>query len=285
MNNNRTTASLTGLLVFILLMYPSTRPCVRAEQKMTSEEIVAKHLGAIGTVEARSSIKSLVILGTSTVTFHNPGKGQMIGQAVLASEGSKVLLGMQFDNTNYPFEKLMFDGKNFTAAFLKPGLRSTLGDFLNTHDSIFRQGLIGGALSSAWPLLDPDIKHARLEYRGVKKIDGRDAYELEYLSRSGSDLQTALFFDKETFRHVRTEYEQVITAQLGANPAGAPGQTQRESYYKMVEEFSDFKKEGGLTLPHTYKLTLSLHGRAATFLADWTLSLVKFGFNSNPAWD
>ena len=139
--------------------------------------------------------------------------------------------------------------------------------------------MIGGALSSAWPLLDPALRHAHLEYKGIRKVNDREAYALEYLSSGGSDLQVTLFFDKESFQHVRTEYEQTIAAQLGANPSGAPDQTQRETHYKMVEEFSDFKKEGDLVLPHTYKLTLSLGGRTATFLADWTLNLVKFGFN------
>jgi hypothetical protein len=282
MNDNRGRApliSLLRLLSIISLIIASATLTAVAGQKLTPEEIVAKHLEAIGSAEARKAIKSHVIVGTSTVAFHNPGKGQMSGQAVLASEGSKVLLGMQFDNANYPYEKLGYDGKNFTASFLRPGLRSTLGDFLNTNNFIFKQGLIGGVLSSAWPLLDAEIKQARLEYGGIKKINARDAYELRYLPRGGSDSQVSFFFDKDTFQHVRTEYDRIITAQLGSNPSGAPSQTQGETHYKMIEEFSDFKKEGDLTLPHTYKLTLSLRGRTGTFLADWTMSLVKFGFN------
>ena len=279
MNDNALNAPLTriiSLLALTLLLITST---ALAGQKLTPEEIIAKHLDAIGRTEARKAIKSRVIVGTSTVAFHNPGKGQMSGQAVLASEGNKVLIGMQFDSTNYPFEKLGFDGKNFTAAYLRPGQRSTLGDFLNTNNYLFKQGLIGGALSSAWPLLDPALRHAHLEYKGIRKVNDREAYALEYLSSGGSDLQVTLFFDKESFQHVRTEYEQTIAAQLGANPSGAPDQTQRETHYKMVEEFSDFKIEGGLTLPHTYKITLSVDAQGGTFSADWIAKLTQFDFN------
>lgn len=266
-------------LAVMLLIISSATSTALAMQKMKPAEIVAKHLESIGTAQARKAINNRIIVGTSTVAFHNPGKGQMSGQAVMASEGNKVLIGMQFDNTNYPYEKLGFDGNSFNASFLKPGVRSTLGDFLNTNSFVFKQGLIGGVLSSAWPLLDADARGARLEYGGTKKINDREVYQLRYLPRGGSDLQVSLFFDKETFQHVRTEYEQVIAAQLGANPSGAPTQTQRETRYKMIEDFSDYKKEGDLTLPHTYKLTLSLGTRTTTFLADWTLNLVNFSFN------
>ncbi|HEV7374412.1 MAG TPA: hypothetical protein VGN95_06835 [Pyrinomonadaceae bacterium] len=282
MNNNRINTSLmsrTCTLAVMLLIISSAASTVLAVQKMKPAEIVAKHLESIGTAEARKAINNRVIVGTSTVAFHNPGKGQATGQAVMASEGNKVLIGMQFDNTNYPYEKLGFDGNNFTASFLTPGVRSTLGDFLHTNSFVFKQGLIGGALSSAWPLLETNLRGAHLEYGGIKKINDREVYQLRYLPRGGSDLQVSLYFDKETFQHVRTEYEQVIAAQLGANPSGAPTQTQRETRYKMIEDFSDYKKEGDLTLPHTYKVTLSLGTRTTTFLADWTLNLVNFSFN------
>ncbi|PYS51158.1 MAG: hypothetical protein DMF68_05170 [Acidobacteria bacterium] len=275
-------AAAACLLIFAWLAFsPQAYKASSATDKLKPEEIVAKHLESIGTTQARKAIKSIVIVGSSEVEFHNPGKGRAVGQTVIASEGNKLLIGMAFENTNYPYEKLGFDGSGITVSFLRPGQRSTLGDFLHTNDFIFKQGLMGGTLSSAWPLLDADIKHARLESGGIKKVNDRDAYTIKYLPRGGSDMEVTLFFDKETFQHVRTEYVRTITAGLGANPAGAPRQTQNETHYRMVEDFSDFKKEGDLTLPHTYKITLSLGGRsgAMTFLADWTLSLSKFDFN------
>jgi hypothetical protein len=251
-----------------------------ATDKIKPEEIVAKHLESIGTEQARKSINNRVMVGTATVTFHSPGKGQAVGQAVMASEGPKILIGMTFDNTNYPYEKLGYDGNTFTASFLSPGKRSTLGDFLNTYSGIVKQGLMGGSLSSAWPLLNMSSKRARLEYAGTKKINDREAYAIRYVTSGGSDFEVKLFFDKETFQHVRTEYDLVITAQLGRNPASSTAiETQKETRYKMVEEFSDFKQEGGLTLPHAYKLRLAFQTRAGTYDADWTMNFTEFGYN------
>src|SRR5258708_21716858 len=84
-----------------------------------------------------------------------------------------------------------------------------------THDLIFKQGLMGGTLSSAWPLLDLTARGPLLEYVGTKKVDNRLLHELKYLPRGGSDLKIALFFEQDTFRHVRTAYERGIAAPTG----------------------------------------------------------------------
>jgi hypothetical protein len=54
---------------------------------------------------------------------------------------------------------------------------------------------------------------------------------------------------------------------------------EREGRYKMVEEFSLFKPENGLNLPHIYTIKLSVDTVNGTFLADWTLKLTSFEFN------
>ena len=60
--------------------------------------------------------------------------------------------------------------------------------------------------------------------------------------------------------------------------AAAPGVTQKQgdSITKLVEEFSDFKPVDGVTLPHSYKLQLSVEMLGRRILQDWTFSLSKF---------
>jgi hypothetical protein len=51
-------------------------------------------------------------------------------------------------------------------------------------------------------------------------------------------------------------------------------------HYDLDESFSDFKQEGKLTLPHTYKIKLKLGKRqGATYLADWEMVFTRFSFN------
>src|SRR5438445_3096060 len=190
-------------LPVLLLFTPSTA----AQQKMKPEEVVARHLESIGAAKARASVTTRIIAGTSQVIFRTPPPGQAVGKAVLASDGVKSLIGMSFPSPVYPREELGFNGNSFVAAYVTPGTRSALGNFLMTHDTVFKQGLMGGALSSAWPLLDLTARKPQLEYAGLKKVDNRMLHELKYLPHGGSDLQIRLFFDQDTFQHVRTEYE------------------------------------------------------------------------------
>ena|SRR6266496_73464 len=264
--------------VAVVLSLVSLSPLsLSARERIKPEELVARHLESIGSAKARAAVKTRIIAGTSQVIFRTPPPGQAVGRAVLASEGIKSLLGMSFPSPVYPREQLGFNGNNFTAAFVTPGVRSVLGNFLMTNNLVFKQGLIGGTLSAAWPLLDLAARNPQLEYVGTRKVDDRILHELRYLPRGGSDLKITLFFDQENFQHVRTEYERVIAAQIG-NRSYTNVET-RETRYKMVEEFSLFKPEGGLNLPHIYTIKLSVDAQGGTFLADWVLKLTQFSFN------
>ncbi len=264
-------------MVLIVAMVVSPAPFNPTTDAMKAEEVVAKHLESIGSAENRAAVTTRIIAGTSQVVFRTVPTGQAAGRAVLASEGIKTLLGMSFASPVYPREQLGFNGSSFGAAYVTPGVRSALGNFLFTHDLVFKQGLIGGTLSSAWPLLDLSGRNAKLEYAGIKEIDHYKMHQLKYLPRGGSDLKVTLFFDAETFRHRRTEYERVIPAVMGTREY--VNVQQREIRYKMVEQFSDFRVEHGLTLPHIYKITLSVDSTGGTFEADWELHLVQFTFN------
>ncbi|HEX3560426.1 MAG TPA: hypothetical protein VHU19_14560 [Pyrinomonadaceae bacterium] len=248
-----------------------------AVEKLRPEEIVAKHLESVGPADARSSIHNRIVAGTIVATLHASSIAQYSGRAVIASEGGKSIFGMVFENSSYSQEKFGFDGEGVAVGYSSPGLRSNLGDFLLTHKDILKYGLVGGTLSSAWPLLNLSEKSAKLEYGGIKKIGGKTMHELKYMPRGGSDLQISLFFDTETFQHLRTEYTRFIPAGIGAGIDDSG--SQRATRYKMVEEFSDFRKESGLTLPHNYKIVLELDTRAGTFVGDWQLTLTQFAFN------
>jgi hypothetical protein len=269
--------SLIRLLRIILLLFLASATPNASGQKLAASDVVSKHLDSIGPTKARAAVTTRIIAGTAQVIFRTTPTGQAIGRAVLASEGSKNLLGMSFPSPVYPREQLGFNGTGFIAAFVTPGVRSVLGNFLMTNDVVFRQGLMGGTLSAAWPLSELESRSARTDYVGTKKIDGHTLHQLRYLVRGGSDLKINLFFDRETFRHVRTEYERVIPAQIDTR--SLTNVQTRESRYKLVEEFSLFKQEGELMLPHIYTIKLSVDTQGGTFVAEWTLKLIQFSFN------
>lgn len=266
-----------GLSAACLLAAAFTAAPAAAAQKLKAEDVVARHLEAVGPAETRASVKSRIITGTAVAHFRSPVVGQVSGRAVLASQGEKSLIGMVFDNSNYPHEKVGFDGENVTASYVRPGVRSSLGEFFLSQKAMIRSGLLGGVLSDAWPLYDVAGRKAKLDYGGTKKVGDRQAHELKFYPRGGSDLKISLFFDAETFHHLRTEYTRVLPAQMGANPEASA--QQRESRFKLAEEFSDFRREGGLTLPHGYRIRLEFDTRTGTYLSEWQLMLNQFSYN------
>ncbi len=268
--------SLTALAALCLLA-PGRALTAAPREKMKPEEVVLKHLQAIGEAETRASVTSRVVVGTCKFSYRARGIGQSEGRVVLASEGPKSLIGMEFLERDYPFERLGFDGRTFTAGYIRPGVRTVLGDFLYTNSGLLREGLLGGTLTQAWPLLNMEARNAKIEYDGTRKVAGREAHVLNYLPRKGSDLQIELFFDAATFQHVRSEYQQVVGALQGSTDQNSAGQ--RSSSYKIVEEFSDYKKESGLMLPHSYKLQFMINDRAGASQFEWVMNLSQYAFN------
>jgi hypothetical protein len=267
-------AAIILLLLALINVSAFVKP---AADKIKQEELVAKHLEAIGTAEARSSSRSRIVAGSSLMNLKTGGRGNSSGPALLASQKDRVLLKAEFDSASYPFEKLGFDGKKLHAKQYAPGSRSPLAEFFLSHDTLFSEGLIGGTLSSAWPLLNLADRSPKLQYAGTEKIDGRQAHKIKYVPRQGSELKITIFIDAETFYHVRTEYERVIAAPMGETPGASA--SMREMRYKFVEDFSDFRTEGGLTLPHTYRIQYGVSQLANSISLDWTFTLTKFTFD------
>jgi hypothetical protein len=258
------------------------------DTKLTPSELVAKHLESIGSAEARGRVHGTRIKGNSTVTVKLCGEGQVAGQVVMASQGPGNLINMRFDTADYPFELLHFDGKNFSASQFRPGSRTCLAQFFIANEVIFKEGLAGGTLSESWPLLNVQERNPKLEYAGLKKIGGKEVHVLKYSPRKGgSDLKIVLYFEADTFRHVRTEYTRVMYAtEQSRIPGGGgvlmPPSEQRASNarFEAYEEFSDFKEEAGLNLPHTYNFHLSIQSEVRPALVDWMFNLTDFAFDA-----
>jgi hypothetical protein len=278
MRKTRTARALALAVMLAAALLPSA-PRTAAADKMRAEEVVAKHLESIGPAAGRANLKSLIAVGTSRAVFTvRNNAGAINGRIAFGSEGNKVLMGMSFPTPEYVGEKFGYDGKRFTVGYLKPGVRSTLGSFILIHGEVFKEGLMGGSLSSAWSLLNFADRKAKLEYAGADKIDNRPVHKLKYLPKGGSDLDITLYFDAETFHHVRTQYSRVTGARLSGGGIDAQA-SQRASRYKMTEDFSDFKPESGLTLPHGYNLLLEIETTNGNSAHRWEMAFDQFAFN------
>lgn len=268
---------LAAIILTLTVLANSSGSVTPVADKIKPEELVARHIEAIGTADARNSSRSRIVAGTSIMNLKTGGRGQSTGPALLASQKEKVLLKAEFSSAGYPFEKIGFDGRKLHAKQYSPGIRSPLAEFFMSHETLFSEGLLGGALSSAWPLLDLAGRGPKLQYGGTDKIDGREVHKLKYLPREGSELKITIFLDGENYQHLRTECERVIAAPMGGTPGASA--SMRETRYKLVEDFRDFRKEGGLTLPHTYTIQYSVSKLNNPIVLDWTFTFTRFTFD------
>jgi hypothetical protein len=153
-------------------------------QNLTVEKVLAEHLRSIGTPEAITETKSRAFVGTTSVNFIQGGHGSMNGTSMLVSEGNKLGIVLKYGDINYPQEYFAFDGKDVSVGYISPGQRSPVADFLFRYNGLIKEGLMGGVLSGAWPLLDFKQKNVDLKYRETT-VEGRRLHEIEYQPKQG----------------------------------------------------------------------------------------------------
>ena len=267
------------LLAVGLCVVPAT------SEKLTPADLVAKHLESVGAAEARKRVNGTRIKGTVELIVKAGGVGTSGGQVMMASHGGNNLVNMTFESGEST--SFRFDGSKTTVTQFRPGRHTPLEHFFAENEDIVSEGLVGGVLSESWPLLNLQAKNPKLAYAGMKKIDGRQVHALKYKPGKGSELNITLFFDAETFQHLRTEYEKTVYSSAQTRIPGSPGRLPSVSEARsapqrleVYESFSDFKMEGGLNLPHVYKFELSVQSDRRPMLMNWTFNLTAFTFNA-----
>lgn len=281
----RTMFSFSILLAVAIVLAGLAGPSVPASDKPKPEELVSKHLDALGTPEARTALKSLNVEGNLMTKFLRGGSGAAGGPFAMVSEGHKILMEAKFGQPTYPGESYAFDGEKKTIGFIVPGQRSQLEDFLNNNGEVVQEGLIGGTLSTAWPLYDWKSRNARIDVDGLKKVDGKDLFRVTYHPRHGTgDLKIYLFFDPETFRHVKTIYTQESQAQMGSSIdrgsiGGAGGGA---SNLTLEEDFGGFAKVNKLMLPTQWTIKYNQEGvGAGSSMVEFDMNIAKIQANAN----
>lgn len=288
-------------LAFAWFAFGLTRQAMAANAPASAEELISQHLDSIASPAVRAGLKNRVVQGPVEYRILVGGAGTLEGKAVLVSEGDKLQFMMKLQNNLYHGEQFIFDGNKDKVAFSTAQLsRSPVGNFVFVQDAVIREGLIGGTLSTAWPLLDLDGRKAKLSFEGLKKIDGEEVYALRYQPHKRSDLEITLYFDPQTYRHVETIYK-YTTSESFANfapstevgvpgtPASAGGSAtptntrtggtaetaaarQVPNRYVLQEKFSDFKTIDGVTLPtHEDMQFMQQLQNGRTILWDWDL--------------
>jgi len=244
------------------------------DDKPTAETIVARHLESLGWSDAKAAQALRVAEGRCHFLIQRGGAGSLEGKTVVASEGRRYSVDLRFPSSEYPGETLAYDGQKIQVGFIQPRARSPLGDFLNTYDVLLKEGVISGVLSTAWPLFDVAGRRPKLKYDGLKKVADRSLHQVSYKAARGQgDVDVLLYFEPETFRHVRSEYRLALTPSMSS--AIDKSASQQDTRYQIEESFAEFETAAGLTLPRRWTLTLRMGGPSTDALWRWDTAIEK----------
>jgi hypothetical protein len=274
-----------ALVVIAGLVLSAGAERARAAEKLTLEQVIAKHLESVAPAEARAGARARASEWNARFVIKMGGQGSGEGKGVLISEGRKLAFAMRFPVNEYPGEKFVFDGEKWETARRTTELRSGQANLVKDNSEILREGLFGGVLSTAWPLCELQSRQAKLKYDGMKKVDGVNLHRVSYTPRkSNNGMQIFLFFEPVTFRHVKTIYlleiqpgQQAAPYGIGnVNSDGSPDTKYRpNTRYKLEEDFSDFKEAAGFTLPAKWRVRYTWEPASGqgTTVTDWELAL------------
>jgi hypothetical protein len=252
-----------GVFVAVLSMFSFSL----AKDEMQVSDLVRQHLNSIGTEQARAAVKSRATEGTVSFQIANGSSGRQDGKEVFVSDGGQFVSLLKLPNPNYHGERFVSDGKKTLIAQVKPGAWSRLGDFVRVHNEILTEGLWGGTLSTGWALAHLDERLAKLQDRGLKKVNGRELRRVDYSPKKHSDLEIQLYFEPDTFRHVMTVYLMTISPQMGTSEIATA--RAQETRYRLEERFADFKSVDGLNLPEQWTIEFTFeNGSGAMANAD-----------------
>jgi hypothetical protein len=253
-------------------------------QKLTAEEVIAKHIASLGTPAAVAQWKRRLAVGTAEFTMRSSGK-RATGQAILASNGADLAFYSTFDLRDYPTERIGYFGNKITIPFVQLGRRSPLGSFLLRYDKYLSSHLFGGTVFSTWNFGNGAAADGQFESEGKKKLDGRDVWVLKYSPKGGIGFESyyKLYFDAATFQHVQTVSRQkeeeggfADTVGMGHNAGGPWGAGMASNGSTVTETFSDFRTIDGIVLPHKYQIVLSYDGSRGTEEFRWSLNIADY---------
>lgn len=261
--------------LFVMVLFSVAGFAADDAKPTTAEELIAKHLAAIGTPEARAAAKSCGVDGSAAFNFTTGGgAGESRGTIRMASEARKMHLMVDLGTPNYTGEDIVSDGSKINIAGFVAGKKSMLGAFLDQRPEVIREGLLGGVLTTGWALLDIDARKPKLKFDGLKTVGGKELYELKYEPKKTSgDVQVHLYFDPTSYRHVMTVYEALIpvTAARSINPNASTAQNgvqSQEGHQMLKETFGDFKMLDGITLPSRWTIEIT-NDVVATAMMKW----------------
>lgn len=226
-----------------LLISLSAQSIAAQDQKLTGDQIIQKHLEAVGGREALAKLKSRIALGT--IRKEDEPDSQWV---VMSEAPNRVAAFYGFKDYGDLF--LIYDGSK---AIIRPVMRRNLAPIMDKYQTMLASGLMFNSVSLYNLLTSSDSAALSPEAKGTKKVAGRPAYVVQV--KTGKETMK-LYFDTETFMWVRTDYGKADVSATMRNVEGntaALNQNRNQGGSETTIDFyietSDFREVDGVKLP------------------------------------
>ena len=275
------------LFTFVLVMAGLT--FVYA-QKPSADEIIAKHRASFGNADDIAKTKLRFAAGSGQlVIMPNRGPNTVNVTAYFASNSDDLKFMLTTEIWTVRKERIgIFSNKINIPSRDSNQPQGPLSDFLNNYDRTLTDRIFGGPVFSRWAFLSSTPLKGKFETEGKKRIGDRETWVVRYRPKDELTLGSwiKLYFDVDSFRLLRTEYRQKETDigfsytegaviknfPLPSSPAGGMGW----NGWTLIEDFSDYRVEAGVMLPHKYTLSLSSDSNAGTYLYDYSIAITEY---------
>ena len=226
-------ARLSGLAVLGVL-------CATQVQAQTADEVIEKHVAALGGREALGKLESRVATGTVSVSIQGIDVVGPIESYVKAPNKTRTYF--RLDLTQFGAAEMAVDQRcDGKTAFVSDSLR---GDREITGGQL--QAMLNATFPT--PLLKYKDAGAKVELVGKEKIGTRDVYVLRYTPKAGS--ATLQSIDAETYLLVRTATKVDVPEAGGA--------------LEQTHDLSDYREVDGVKVAFTVRIVNPLQSLTIT---------------------
>ncbi len=231
---------LSALLLLILLLAISTNTFAQdGKTNLTAEQIIEKHIVAVGGKETLSKFKTRVAEGTVTKDNEN-------ARVYFMSEAPNRITGFyQFEKFNW---QLTFDGsKGIFRPLVSSGAYSIFAD---KYQQLMGTGFMFNSISLYNLLIDSQGQSFKA--KGTKKIKNKEHYVIEVKPKKGDVIK--LYFDAGTFMWTRTEYGKASYSKpQGGFTNDVVNKSEDDITVEYYFETSDFRDVDGVKLPFKFE--------------------------------
>lgn len=227
-------------LMLLLLVLPVIGMMTQDDKKLTGEEIINKHLDAVGGRDRLAKFKTRVAVGT--VKKENEPEGQL---AVMSEAPNRISVFYGLRDFDL---RMVYDGSR---AFIRPVWGRQYANISDKYQKILASGLMFNSMSVYNLIATSQPGAVKFESKGMKKAGGRQAYVVEVKPLKESAMK--LYFDAENFMWLRTEYGSAsVSKELGAFTNDVVNQGGSEITVDFYIETSDFRDVDGVKLPFKF---------------------------------